>query len=153
MLPAGVRGGNSLPLRLPRPAGSPCLPLGEHLQTAACLSASASLQPFTLLPQLTSALTACQTPAPALHLWQHACRAVGPSHACCPVPNTTDVKDIKLVVNYDMPGTAEDYVHRIGRTGRAGASGHAHSFFTAANGRMAAQLVSILEVWPSVCGC
>jgi superfamily II DNA/RNA helicase len=34
-----------------------------------------------------------------------------------------DVKDIKLVVNYDMPSSAEDYVHRIGRTGRAGASG------------------------------
>ena len=58
----------------------------------------------------------------------------------------TDVKDIKLVVNYDMPGTAEDYVHRIGRTGRAGASGHAASFFTAANGRMAHQIVGILEV-------
>jgi len=30
------------------------------------------------------------------------------------VPSPTDVKDIKLVVNYDMPKTAEDYVHRIG---------------------------------------
>jgi len=38
-----------------------------------------------------------------------------------------DVDDIVLVVNYDMPGDAEDYVHRVGRTGRAGASGRAIS--------------------------
>ncbi|PSC72623.1 DEAD-box ATP-dependent RNA helicase 20 [Micractinium conductrix] len=56
-----------------------------------------------------------------------------------------DVKDIKLVINYDMPSSAEDYVHRIGRTGRAGATGAAYSFFTSANGKMAKQLVSILE--------
>ena len=56
-----------------------------------------------------------------------------------------DVKDIKCVVNYDLPGTAEDYVHRIGRTARAGATGTAYSFFTAANGRLAKQLVAILE--------
>jgi ATP-dependent RNA helicase RhlE len=36
-----------------------------------------------------------------------------------------DVKDIELVINYDVPQTAEDYVHRIGRTGRAGAEGRA----------------------------
>ena len=34
-----------------------------------------------------------------------------------------DVKDIALVVNYDLPDVASDYVHRIGRTGRAGKSG------------------------------
>jgi ATP-dependent RNA helicase RhlE len=39
-----------------------------------------------------------------------------------------DVSDIELVVNYDLPATGEDYVHRIGRTGRAGAVGHAISF-------------------------
>ncbi len=39
-----------------------------------------------------------------------------------------DVKGIELVVNYDLPSNAEDYVHRIGRTGRAGAQGHAISF-------------------------
>ncbi|MGE5392440.1 MAG: DEAD/DEAH box helicase [Candidatus Saccharibacteria bacterium] len=41
-----------------------------------------------------------------------------------------DVSGIQLVVNYDLPATAEDYVHRIGRTGRAGLSGHAVSFAT-----------------------
>ncbi|WZZ07541.1 hypothetical protein YC2023_093462 [Brassica napus] len=56
-----------------------------------------------------------------------------------------DVKDVKYVINYDFPGSLEDYVHRIGRTGRAGAKGTAYSFFTAANARFAKELVSILE--------
>lgn len=41
-----------------------------------------------------------------------------------------DVDQIKLVVNYDLPETAEDYIHRIGRTGRAGETGLAISFVT-----------------------
>jgi ATP-dependent RNA helicase RhlE len=39
-----------------------------------------------------------------------------------------DVKGIELVLNYDLPENAEDYVHRIGRTARAGHEGHAISF-------------------------
>ena len=39
-----------------------------------------------------------------------------------------DVDGISLVVNFDLPNVAESYVHRIGRTGRAGASGRAISF-------------------------
>ncbi|MBM3281401.1 MAG: DEAD/DEAH box helicase [Candidatus Harrisonbacteria bacterium] len=39
-----------------------------------------------------------------------------------------DVKGISLVVNYDLPSKTEDYVHRIGRTARAGAEGKAISF-------------------------
>ena len=39
-----------------------------------------------------------------------------------------DVDDISHVINYDMPNEAKTYVHRIGRTGRAGASGEAISF-------------------------
>jgi ATP-dependent RNA helicase RhlE len=39
-----------------------------------------------------------------------------------------DVSGIELVINYDLPANAEDYVHRIGRTGRAGLTGHAISF-------------------------
>jgi ATP-dependent RNA helicase RhlE len=39
-----------------------------------------------------------------------------------------DVKNIELVINFDLPEQAEDYVHRIGRTGRAGMSGKAISF-------------------------
>jgi ATP-dependent RNA helicase RhlE len=43
-----------------------------------------------------------------------------------------DIEGISHVVNYDVPGDPEDYVHRIGRTGRAGASGDAITFMTAA---------------------
>ncbi len=39
-----------------------------------------------------------------------------------------DIKSITHVINYDLPFSAEDYVHRIGRTGRAGAHGFASSF-------------------------
>jgi ATP-dependent RNA helicase RhlE len=38
-----------------------------------------------------------------------------------------DIKELPHVVNYELPNVPEDYVHRIGRTGRAGASGHAVS--------------------------
>ena len=41
-----------------------------------------------------------------------------------------DVTNIELVVNYDIPEFAEDYVHRIGRTGRAGETGRAITFAT-----------------------
>ncbi len=41
-----------------------------------------------------------------------------------------DVTNIELVINYDLPEQASDYVHRIGRTARAGKSGHAISFAT-----------------------
>merc|ERR1719203_2065643 len=42
-----------------------------------------------------------------------------------------DIKDVAYVVNYDVPKTMEDYIHRIGRTGRAGAKGTAVTFFPA----------------------
>lgn len=41
-----------------------------------------------------------------------------------------DISRIELVVNYDLPTNTEDYVHRIGRTGRAGLSGRSVSFAT-----------------------
>ncbi|CAN1354132.1 DEAD-box ATP-dependent RNA helicase 5 [Linum perenne] len=41
-----------------------------------------------------------------------------------------DVPDVEVVINYSFPLTTEDYVHRIGRTGRAGKKGVAHTFFT-----------------------
>lgn len=55
-----------------------------------------------------------------------------------------DVKDITMVVNFDMPNNIEDYIHRIGRTGRAGATGTAVSFFTDKSTKMAKDLVKIL---------
>lgn len=44
-----------------------------------------------------------------------------------------DIPHITCVVNYDMPQCPEDYIHRIGRTGRAGADGHAVNFVTGAD--------------------
>ncbi|VEU38933.1 unnamed protein product [Pseudo-nitzschia multistriata] len=58
-----------------------------------------------------------------------------------------DVKDVGVVVNYDMPAGVngvEDYVHRIGRTGRAGAKGIAHTFFTGKDRKCATGLVEVL---------
>ncbi|XP_010694509.1 ATP-dependent RNA helicase-like protein DB10 isoform X2 [Beta vulgaris subsp. vulgaris] len=56
-----------------------------------------------------------------------------------------DIKDIRVVVNYDFPTGIEDYVHRIGRTGRAGSSGLAYTFFADQDSRYASDLVKILE--------
>ena len=44
-----------------------------------------------------------------------------------------DVPHIELVINYDMPQCPEDYIHRVGRTARAGASGKAINFLTGAD--------------------
>lgn len=44
-----------------------------------------------------------------------------------------DIPDVEVVINYTFPLTTEDYVHRIGRTGRAGKKGVAHTFFTPLN--------------------
>ena len=38
-----------------------------------------------------------------------------------------DIKDVEMVINYELPGDAEDYLHRAGRTGRAGKEGRAIS--------------------------
>ena len=46
-----------------------------------------------------------------------------------------DVTGIELVINYDLPDETENYVHRIGRTGRAGHEGRAISFATPEQGR------------------
>jgi ATP-dependent RNA helicase RhlE len=42
-----------------------------------------------------------------------------------------DIAELPQVVNFDLPNVPEDYVHRIGRTGRAGASGRAYSLVSA----------------------
>ena len=44
-----------------------------------------------------------------------------------------DISALPVVVNYDLPRSAVDYTHRIGRTGRAGEAGVAISFVSAAN--------------------
>ncbi|KAI9193833.1 hypothetical protein LWI28_000591 [Acer negundo] len=56
-----------------------------------------------------------------------------------------DIKDIRVVINYDFPTGIEDYVHRIGRTGRAGATGIAYTFFSEQDWKYAADLIKLLE--------
>ncbi|RDY08741.1 DEAD-box ATP-dependent RNA helicase 46, partial [Mucuna pruriens] len=56
-----------------------------------------------------------------------------------------DIKDIRVVVNYDFPTGVEDYVHRIGRTGRAGATGLAYTFFGDQDAKYASDLIKVLE--------
>jgi ATP-dependent RNA helicase DDX5/DBP2 len=56
-----------------------------------------------------------------------------------------DVRDIDIVVNYDMPNNIEDYVHRIGRTGRAGDKGLAIGFLTPDDRSVTRGLFKVLE--------
>ncbi|XP_020572078.1 DEAD-box ATP-dependent RNA helicase 5 [Phalaenopsis equestris] len=56
-----------------------------------------------------------------------------------------DIPDVEVVINYSFPLTTEDYVHRIGRTGRAGKKGVAHTFFTKENKALAGELVNVLR--------
>jgi len=56
-----------------------------------------------------------------------------------------DIKDMKVVINYEVPNQVEDYVHRIGRTGRAGTKGTAYSFITPDKGKFARDLVPIMK--------
>jgi ATP-dependent RNA helicase DDX5/DBP2 len=56
-----------------------------------------------------------------------------------------DVKDIMFVINYDYPNNSEDYVHRIGRTGRRDQTGTSYTFFTNQNGAKAKDLIKVLE--------
>lgn len=56
-----------------------------------------------------------------------------------------DIPDVEVVINYSFPLTTEDYVHRIGRTGRAGKKGVAHTFFMQENKGLAGELVNVLR--------
>lgn len=57
-----------------------------------------------------------------------------------------DVKNIELVINYDLPEQAEDYVHRIGRTGRAGLSGKAISFAMPDQGSLVREIEMLTRI-------
>jgi len=57
-----------------------------------------------------------------------------------------DIRGVEVVINYDMPDNIDDYVHRIGRTGRVGNLGRALSFFDTSNDSpIAGPLVTILS--------
>ncbi|XP_061155745.1 probable ATP-dependent RNA helicase DDX46 isoform X1 [Syngnathus typhle] len=57
-----------------------------------------------------------------------------------------DVKQLILVVNYNCPNHYEDYVHRAGRTGRAGNKGFAYTFITGDQVRYAGDIIKALEL-------
>jgi ATP-dependent RNA helicase DDX5/DBP2 len=57
-----------------------------------------------------------------------------------------DVKDISLVVNHDFPRDMETYIHRIGRTGRAGAKGESISFVTQNEQKQFSQIIKLLTL-------
>ena len=56
-----------------------------------------------------------------------------------------DVKDVEVVINLDCPMSAEDYVHRVGRTGRGEKSGQAYSFVTTKERSFAKEIIGVLE--------
>jgi ATP-dependent RNA helicase DBP3 len=56
-----------------------------------------------------------------------------------------DIPDVDYVINYSFPLTIEDYVHRIGRTGRAGKTGTAYTFFQSCDKARAGELVKVLK--------
>ncbi len=55
-----------------------------------------------------------------------------------------DIAQLPLVVNYDLPLVAEDYIHRVGRTGRAGHSGRAVSLVTTSDSRLLRDIQRLL---------
>ncbi|KAF2773608.1 DEAD-domain-containing protein [Teratosphaeria nubilosa] len=56
-----------------------------------------------------------------------------------------DIPAVKVVINVTFPLTAEDYVHRIGRTGRAGQDGRSITFFTDQEKHLAGALINVLK--------
>ncbi|MEK7582907.1 MAG: DEAD/DEAH box helicase [Patescibacteria group bacterium] len=58
-----------------------------------------------------------------------------------------DVSDIEVVINFDVPEHAEDYVHRIGRTGRAGQTGRAITFASPEQKREVQDIQRLTRIW------
>ena len=56
-----------------------------------------------------------------------------------------DISDVGHVINFDVPVNAEDYVHRIGRTGRAGKTGHAYTLATPNDSKQLAAVEKLIK--------
>ena len=56
-----------------------------------------------------------------------------------------DIPNVTQVVNYDLPSNTDDYVHRIGRTGRAGNTGSALAYINEKNSNIVRELRDLLE--------
>lgn len=63
---------------------------------------------------------------------------------CYIFPSGLDIPHVRHVINFDLPSDVEEYVHRIGRTGRMGNLGVATSFFNDSNRGLARDLVELL---------
>ena len=63
-----------------------------------------------------------------------------------------DIPHVTHVINFDLPTDIDDYVHRIGRTGRAGKKGLATAFFTDKDAGLAKGLAELLSVSVGACG-
>ena len=60
------------------------------------------------------------------------------------------MKKLVLVVNYDCPNHYEDYVHRVGRTGRAGNQGYSYTFITPEQDWYSGEIIKALELSESL---
>ena len=56
-----------------------------------------------------------------------------------------DIDDVDLVINFTFPLTVEDYVHRVGRTGRGGKAGASVTFFTKSEKHLSGELINVLR--------
>lgn len=56
-----------------------------------------------------------------------------------------DIPNVGAVVNFDFPTGTEDYIHRIGRTGRAGATGEAYTFMTGEDAKHGRDLIQVMR--------
>ncbi|OMJ25263.1 ATP-dependent RNA helicase DBP3 [Smittium culicis] len=56
-----------------------------------------------------------------------------------------DIPNVEYVINYTFPLTIDDYIHRIGRTGRAGKKGISHTFFTVEDKHHSGSLINVLK--------
>ena len=56
-----------------------------------------------------------------------------------------DIPDVSYVINYDCPKVIEDYVHRIGRTGRVGKTGNAITFYNNSSSKITPKLIKLLK--------
>lgn len=56
-----------------------------------------------------------------------------------------DIINVKYVINYDFPNSVENYVHRIGRTARANATGTAYTFLTELHSKFVIPLIEVLR--------
>jgi ATP-dependent RNA helicase DDX5/DBP2 len=56
-----------------------------------------------------------------------------------------DISDVKVIINYDYPNCLDDYVHRIGRTGRSGKTGISYTLWSEENDQRAKPLIELLK--------